>query len=199
LRAPDGRFGFDLRYAPVEMHTDHQQSRALLRAKIREIPDFPQPGILFRDITPVLGDPLAFATAVELHLHHIRDLASTIDVIVGIESRGFLFGPILAHRLGLAFVPTRKPGKLPAATLEESYALEYGENVLQLHADAFPRGAKVLIVDDLLATGGTAAATGRLVARLGGEVVACLFLIELLALGGRATLTDYRVESLLEF
>jgi adenine phosphoribosyltransferase len=181
------------------MHTDHQQSRALLRAKIREIPDFPQPGILFRDITPVLGDPLAFATAVELHLHHVRDLASTIDVIVGIESRGFLFGPILAHRLGLAFVPARKPGKLPAATLEESYALEYGENVLQLHADAFTRGAKVLIVDDLLATGGTAAATGRLVGRLGGEVVACMFLIELVALGGRTALADYRVESLLAF
>lgn len=180
---------------------DHQQSRELLRAKIRSIPDFPQPGILFRDITPVLADPLAFATAVELHLHHIRDIdmADAVDVIVGIESRGFLFGPILAHRLGLSFVPARKPGKLPAATLEERYSLEYGQSILQLHADAFARGAKVLIVDDLLATGGTAAATARLVTRLGGEVLGCLFLIELLALGGRAALEGYRVEALLEF
>jgi adenine phosphoribosyltransferase len=178
---------------------DHEQSRALLRAQIRSIPDFPQPGILFRDITPVLADPLAFATAVELHLHHIHDLAGTIDVIVGIESRGFLFGPILAHRLGLSFVPARKPGKLPAETVEESYELEYGRNALQLHADAFARGAKVLIVDDLLATGGTAAATARLITRLGGEVLGFVFLIELLALGGRSALGDYRVESLLSF
>jgi adenine phosphoribosyltransferase len=178
---------------------DHQQSRELLRAKIRSIPDFPQPGILFRDITPVLADPLAFATAVELHLHHIRDIAESIDVIVGIESRGFLFGPILAHRLGLSFVPARKPGKLPAATLEERYSLEYGQNILQLHADAFARGAKVLIVDDLLATGGTAAATARLVTRLGGEVLGCLFLIELLALDGRTALEGQRIEALLEF
>jgi len=178
---------------------DSEQSRALLRAKIRSIPDFPQPGILFRDITPVLADPVAFATAVELHVHHIHDLVGTVDVIVGIESRGFLFGPILANRLGLAFCPARKPGKLPAATIEERYQLEYGHNVLQLHADAFARGAKVLIVDDLLATGGTAAATARLIERLGGEVIACLFLIELLALGGRAALVDYRVESLLDF
>lgn len=178
---------------------DHQQSRELLRAKIRSIPDFPQPGILFRDITPVLADPLAFATAVELHLHHIRDIADAVDVIVGIESRGFLFGPILAHRLGLSFVPARKPGKLPAATLEERYSLEYGQNILQLHADAFARGAKVLIVDDLLATGGTAAATARLVTRLGGEVLGCLFLIELLELSGRAALEGHRIEALLEF
>lgn len=181
------------------MSIDNEQSRALLRAKIRSIPDFPQPGILFRDITPVLADPVAFTTAVELHLHHIHDLVGSIDVIVGIESRGFLFGPILAHRLGLAFVPARKPGKLPATTIEERYQLEYGHNALQLHADAFASGAKVLIVDDLLATGGTAAATARLIGRLGGEVLACVFLIELLALGGRAALTDQRIESLLTF
>ncbi|MFO7561083.1 MAG: adenine phosphoribosyltransferase [Enhygromyxa sp.] len=181
------------------MSIDNEQSRALLRAKIRSIPDFPKPGILFRDITPVLADPVAFATAVELHLHHVHDLAGTIDVIVGIESRGFLFGPILANRLGLAFVPARKPGKLPAATLEERYELEYGHNALQLHADAFTHGAKVLLVDDLLATGGTAAATARLITRLGGEVLACVFLIELLALNGRAALGEHRVESLLEF
>jgi adenine phosphoribosyltransferase len=178
---------------------DNEQARALLRSKIRSIPDFPQPGILFRDITPVLADPAAFASAVELHLQHIHDLIGTIDVIVGIESRGFLFGPILAHQLGISFVPARKPGKLPAATLEERYDLEYGHNVLQLHTDAFARAARVLIVDDLLATGGTAAATARLVTRLGGEMVGCLFLIELLALGGRAALDDCRVESILTF
>jgi adenine phosphoribosyltransferase len=181
------------------MSIDNEQSRALLRAKIRAIPDFPKAGILFRDITPVLADPVAFATAVELHLHHIHDLAGELDVVVGMESRGFLFGPILAHRLGVAFVPARKPGKLPAETVEERYDLEYGQNALQLHADAFAHAARVLIVDDLLATGGTAAATARLVTRLGGEVVATLFLIELLALGGRAQLEGYRVESLLEF
>lgn len=178
---------------------DDEQSRALLRRTIRTIPDFPQPGILFRDITPVLADPVAFTTAVELHLHQIQDLAEQIDVIVGMESRGFLFGPILAHRLNAAFVPARKPGKLPGKTLEERYELEYGQNILQLHADAFARGARVLIVDDLLATGGTAAATARLVTRLGGEVLGLLFLIELAALGGRAPLADFRVDALLEF
>jgi adenine phosphoribosyltransferase len=178
---------------------DNEQSRALLRSKIRSIPDFPQPGILFRDITPVIADPVVFATAVELHLHHVHDLVGELDIVVGMESRGFLFGPIVAHRLGLGFVPARKPGKLPAATVEERYELEYGVNALQLHADAFGHGAKVLIVDDLLATGGTAAATARLVERLGGEVVACVFLIELLALAGREALAGYRVESLLEF
>jgi len=181
------------------MTTDNDQPRAHLRQMIREIPDFPKPGILFRDITPVLADPVAFATAVELHIQQVHDLVGEIDVIVGMESRGFLFGPILAHRLNLAFVPARKPGKLPAVTVEERYDLEYGENALQLHTDAFVRGAKVLIVDDLLATGGTAAATARLVTRLGGEVLGLLFLIELAALGGRAQLGDFRVDALLEF
>ncbi len=181
------------------MSVDYEQARALLRDTIRSIPDFPQPGILFRDITPVLADPTAFALAVELHVHAVRDLVGELDVIVGMESRGFLFGPILAHRLNLAFVPARKPGKLPAATVEQRYELEYGANTLQMHADAFARGAKVLIVDDLLATGGTAAATARLIAQLGGEVLGCLFLIELLALDGRAALGDSRVDSLLQF
>jgi adenine phosphoribosyltransferase len=179
--------------------TDHEHTRAQLQAKIRSIPNFPQPGILFRDITPVLADPIAFEQAVTLHLHHVRDLVGKIDVVVGMESRGFLFGPILAHRLGLGFVPARKPGKLPAETIAEDYALEYGVNSLHMHADALARGARVLIVDDLLATGGTAAAAARLVERLGGRVVACLFLIELLALGGRSPLADYRVEALLGY
>jgi adenine phosphoribosyltransferase len=181
------------------MNIDQEQARALLRDKIRNIPDFPQPGILFRDITPVLADPLAFATAVELHLHHIRDLTDQIDVVVGMEARGFWFGPILAHRLGVAFVPARKPGKLPAETIAEDYSLEYAKNTLQVHADAIARQARVLIVDDLLATGGTAAATAKLIERLGGTIVAQLFMIELVDLGGRAAQGGCRVEALMQF
>jgi adenine phosphoribosyltransferase len=147
----------------------------------------------------VIGDPVAFGVAIDLHVHHIEDLADEIEIVVGMESRGFLFGPIIADRLNVGFLPARKPGKLPAATIEERYELEYGFNALQLHADALASGAKVLIVDDLLATGGTAAATARLVERLGGKVVACMFMIELLALGGRGPLANYRVESLIEF
>lgn len=178
---------------------DHDQARALILSKIRSIPDFPEPGILFRDVTPVLGDREAFAAAVELHLHHIRDLAGHLDVVVGMEARGFWFGPVLAHRLGIAFVPARKPGKLPAETIAEDYALEYAKNTLQLHADAIQPGARVLIVDDLLATGGTAAATVKLIERLGATVLAQLFMIELVALGGRAAQGGLRVEALLEY
>ncbi|PRP97118.1 Adenine phosphoribosyltransferase [Enhygromyxa salina] len=181
------------------MSIDHEQARELLRSKIRSIPDFPSPGILFRDITPALADAEAFTAAVELHLHHIADLDGQLDAIVGMEARGFLFGPILAHRLNLAFVPARKPGKLPAETIAEDYALEYAKNTLQIHADALRPGARVLIVDDLLATGGTAAATTRLIERLGATVAAQLFMIELVALGGRAAQGDHRVEAVLQF
>ena len=169
-----------------------------LKEIIRDIPDFPKPGILFRDITPVLADPEAFAAAVELHLHHVRDLNGSLDAIVGMEARGFLFGPILAHRLGVSFVPARKPGKLPATTINENYGLEYGTNTLELHADALNPGARVLVVDDLLATGGTAAATTKLIERLGATVVAQLFMIELIGLGGRRAQGETRVEALLE-
>ena len=178
---------------------DPESARTRLRAKIRSIPDFPEPGILFRDITPVLADAALFRDAVELHLHHVRDLVDDIDVIVGMEARGFWFGPILAHRLGRAFVPARKPGKLPAETIAEQYALEYAKNTLQLHADALREGTRVLIVDDLLATGGTAAATVRLIERLGAKVVGELFMIELLGLGGREAQGNRRVEALLTF
>jgi adenine phosphoribosyltransferase len=180
-------------------HTDQGHALEQLKQKIRAIPDFPTEGILFRDITPVLADPVTFASAVDLHLHRIRDLHGHIDAIVGMEARGFWFGPILAHRLGIGFVPARKPGKLPAATIAEDYALEYASNTLQLHADALSKGARVLIVDDLLATGGTAAATTNLIERLGGHVVAQLFMIELVGLGGRARQGDIRVEALIEF
>ena len=181
------------------MSFDAESARAMLRAKIRSIPDFPSPGILFRDVTPVLADAEAFATAVELHVHHVRDLEGQIDAVIGMEARGFWFGPIVALRLGAAFVPARKPGKLPAQTIAEDYALEYAKNTLQVHADALGPGRRVLIVDDLLATGGTAAATAKLVGRLGATVVGQLFMIELVDLGGRALQVQPRVEALLQF
>ena len=181
------------------MSFDAESARAMLRAKIRSIPDFPSPGILFRDITPVLADAEAFAAAVELHVHHVRDLEGQVDAVIGMEARGFWFGPIVALRLGAAFVPARKPGKLPAQTIAEDYALEYAKNTLQVHADALGPGRRVLIVDDLLATGGTAAATAKLVGRLGATVVGQLFMIELVDLGGRALQVQPRVEALLQF
>jgi adenine phosphoribosyltransferase len=166
---------------------------------VRSIPDFPAPGILFRDITPVLHDAAALDAAVRLHLDLIDDLHGQIDRIVGIESRGFLFGMAVAHALGAGFVPVRKPGKLPAPTVHQTYALEYGQDRLHMHADAVSPGDRVLIIDDLLATGGTAQAAAQLVEGLGGRVVACLFLIELAALGGRDRLGDRRVESVIVY
>lgn len=166
---------------------------------IRSVPDFPGPGILFRDITPVLHDAAGLEAAVALHLDAIADLVGKIDRIVGVESRGFLFGMPVAHALGVGFVPARKPGKLPARTVAQAYALEYGEGYLHVHADAIAPGDRVLLIDDLLATGGTGGAAAGLVERLGGTVVAGLFLIELEALGGRARLAPLRVEAILTF
>lgn len=166
---------------------------------IRSVPDFPSPGILFRDITPVLHDAAALDAAVRLHIDKIADLAGQVDRVCGIESRGFLFGMAVAHALGAGFVPVRKPGKLPAATVHETYALEYGQDRLHMHLDAVAPGDRVLVVDDLLATGGTAGAAARLVEGLGGRVVACLFLIELAALEGRARLGGRRVESIIVY
>ena len=166
---------------------------------VRSIPDFPAPGILFRDITPVLHDAAALDAAVRLHIDRIADLAGEVDRIVGIESRGFLFGMAVAHAIGAGFVPVRKPGKLPAATVHQTYALEYGQDRLHMHADAVTPGDRVLVIDDLLATGGTAGAAAQLVEGLGGRVVACLFLIELAALGGRARLGERRVESIIVY
>jgi adenine phosphoribosyltransferase len=166
---------------------------------IRSVPDFPTPGILFRDITPVLHDAAALDAAVRLHIDKIADLAGQVDRVCGIESRGFLFGMAVAHALGAGFVPVRKPGKLPAATVHETYALEYGQDRLHMHLDAVAPGDRVLVVDDLLATGGTAGAAARLVEGLGGRVVACLFLIELAGLEGRARLGGRRVESIIVY
>lgn len=179
--------------------SDRDRALAQVSGLIRSVPDFPAPGILFRDITPVLHDAAALDAAVRLHIDRIADLAGQVDRIVGIESRGFLFGMAVAHALGAGFVPVRKPGKLPAATVHQTYALEYGQDRLHMHADAVGPGDRVLVVDDLLATGGTAQAAAQLVEGLGGRVVACLFLIELAALGGRARLGDRRVESVIVY
>jgi len=176
-----------------------KEALELVRSKVRSVPDFPKAGILFRDITPILADHAALSSALDLHIDAIGDIAGDLDLVVAIESRGFLFGMALAERIGCGFVPVRKPGKLPAETLQESYTLEYGMDALQIHADALGEGDRVLIVDDLLATGGTAHAACRLVERLEAQVVACLFLIELRGLGGRARLDGQRVESLLRY
>jgi len=170
---------------------------AELRSKIRDIKDFPTEGILFKDITTLLKDGPAWASVID-HLA-AKYHAAMVDVVVGIESRGFIFGGALAHQLKTGFVPVRKRGKLPARTIEEEYALEYGRDVLAIHEDAIRPGQKVLIVDDLLATGGTMAATLRLVERLGGNVVGAAFLIELAFLNGRERLSGYDLESLITY
>ena len=164
-----------------------------LKAWIRDVPDFPQPGILFRDITPLLGEPAAFGHALELITEQIA--ARRPDAVAGIESRGFLFGAPAAARLGLPFVPIRKPGKLPAARMSVEYSLEYGNNQLDIHADALARGQRAVIVDDLLATGGTARAAAKLVELLGAEVAGIVFLVELRGLRGRDDLRGYAVTS----
>jgi adenine phosphoribosyltransferase len=170
---------------------------AEVRNAVRNIPDFPTPGILFRDITPVLADAGLFAR-VALALAAPFE-GQGVTHVVAIESRGFILGAPVALELGAAFVPVRKPGKLPAATVREAYKLEYGSDALEMHADALHGARNVLVVDDVLATGGTAAATCRLVERAGGTVFACSFLIELSALRGRAALGAIRTESLLVY
>ena len=162
---------------------------------IRDVPDFPKPGILFKDITPLLAHPPALEGAMKAMMAPFIDLEPTR--IVGIESRGFLFGTTMAIHLGVPFVPARKKGKLPWKTKEKSYALEYGEATLELHVDAIEQNDRVLVVDDLLATGGTAAAVGALVEELGGQVVGYSFLIELAFLGGASKLAPAKVQSVL--
>lgn len=176
-----------------------ERLKTLVQDRIRSIPDFPKPGILFRDITPVLQHAEALSAALDLHLHAIGDLLGHIDVVAGVESRGFLFGMALAQRMGAGFVLVRKPGKLPAETIEVAYALEYGTDRLQIHADAITPGQRVVVVDDLLATGGTALATCRLIEQLGGKIQAALFLIELVALQGRKRIESRRVEAILQY
>lgn len=168
-----------------------------LRDTIRDIPDFPQKGILFKDITTLLKNPAAFKQSLDEMANIVR--GQKIDAVVGMESRGFIFGAPLADRLGAGFVPARKLGKLPAATVQAEYALEYGSNTIEMHKDAIKPGMRVLIVDDLLATGGTAEATARLVEGLGGEIAGLVFLIELKFLKGREKLSGYPVTALIEY
>jgi adenine phosphoribosyltransferase len=169
----------------------------ILKTKIRHVPDFPKAGILFYDITTLLRDPEGFHSVIDSIAVPFADAA--IDVVVGIESRGFIIGGAVADRIGAGFSPVRKPGKLPSATVSESYALEYGTDSLEIHDDAVAPGQRVLIVDDVIATGGTAKATAALVRRLGGTVHGLAFLIELLALNGRAQLEGERVFSVLKY
>ena len=168
-----------------------------LKSTIRDVPDFPKPGILFKDITPVLADP-ALLRGITGHFADLYRNAG-IDAVVGMESRGFIFGVPLALELNAAFVPARKPGKLPYHRVSESYALEYGTATLDMHVDAVKAGQRVLVVDDLIATGGTAVATAKLVERLGGKVVACCFVIELCFLDGRSALSPVQVQSLVQY
>lgn len=169
----------------------------LLKAKIRHVPDFPKPGILFYDITTLLRDRDGLRLALDAMAAPFAD--ARVDIVVGMESRGFIFGAALADRLGAGFVPVRKPGKLPAQSARVSYALEYGSDSLEIHADAITADQRVLIVDDLLATGGTAAATIELVSGLGAGIVGCAFLVELTFLGGRARLGTTPVHAVLPY
>lgn len=168
-----------------------------LKKFIREVPDWPKKGILFYDITTLLKDPLALRMTVDRFVWLFAN--QQVDKVVGMESRGFMFGPIVAYDLNAGFVPVRKPGKLPAETVEQSYALEYGTDKLQVHKDAITPGEKVLIVDDLVATGGTARATAQLIEQLGGTVIGMGFIIELMFLEPRKALSDYRLESLIQY
>ena len=169
----------------------------VLKAKIRHVPDFPKAGILFYDVTTLLRDPQGLKLAIDSLAQPFDGRG--IELVVGIESRGFILGAAVADRIGAGFVPVRKLGKLPAATIKASYALEYGSDSLEMHRDAIEPGQRVLIVDDLLATGGTASATVQLVESLGGKVDAIAFLIELLALNGRARLDGHDVRAVLAY
>ncbi len=168
-----------------------------LRARIREIPDFPKPGILFYDITTLLKDAAAFKESIDLMMEPFRK--ERPDIVVGMESRGFIFSAPMAYELGAGFVPVRKLGKLPAETLSIEYALEYGSNTLEIHRDAIQPGQRVLIVDDLLATGGTVQGTIELVERLKGVVIGLAFLVELEFLHGRERLGDHTVTSVIRY
>lgn len=168
-----------------------------LKSRIRHVPDFPKAGILFYDITTLLQDPSGLKLAIDSLVAPFS--GERIDVVVGVESRGFIFGAAVADRLGAGFSPVRKPGKLPSTTVRTSYQLEYGSDTLEIHDDAVKAGQRVLIVDDLLATGGTAKATADLVQRLGGEVRALAFLIELVGLKGRDRLAGHTLHSVLQY
>ena len=170
---------------------------AELEAAIRNVPDFPKPGIQFKDITPVLGNAALFAGSIDLLAAHHAD--SRIDAVVGIDARGFIFAAAAARQLNAAFVPIRKKGKLPHKTIEENFSLEYGEDTVAIHEDALQPGARVLLLDDLLATGGTAAAAAKLVRKVGAEIIEIGFLIELSFLSGREKLNGHPIHSVITY
>ena len=177
--------------------TPSPEQSAWLKHYIRDVPDYPQPGVLFRDITPLLQDAATLRFTLDIMANRYRN--SKIDQVVGIESRGFIFGTPLAYALGTGFVPVRKKGKLPAQVIGVEYELEYGSNVLEIHTDSITPGQRILVVDDLLATGGTTAGTVKLVEQLGAQVVSLAFLIELTSLKGRSRLPGYDVFALLSY
>ena len=168
-----------------------------LKKLIRDVPDFPKKGIIFKDITPLLQDPKGLRTAVEVISQHYKN--KKIDIVVGAEARGFILAPTIAFNLGAGFVPIRKPGKLPYKKISESYSLEYGTDTLEMHKDGIKKGQHVLMVDDLLATGGTMAACCKMVESLGGNIAGCTFLIELAFLNGRNALSKYDVFSVIKY
>jgi adenine phosphoribosyltransferase len=168
-----------------------------LKTKIRDIADFPKPGIVFKDITPLVQDPATLKTCIDALISPFKD--SNITAVAGMEARGFIFGSLAAWELGVGFIPLRKPGKLPYDVQSVDYALEYGNASLEAHIDAVNEGDRILLVDDVLATGGTARASCELVEKLGGKVVACAFVMELSFLNGREQLTDYPLHSVMTF
>ncbi len=170
---------------------------AQLRNAIRDVPDFPKPGIIFKDITPILADPELFKLSIDTFAEAARAL--NVSKVVGIDARGFLFGAAVAYRLGLGFVPVRKKGKLPYQCESAAYQLEYGEAIAEMHTDALKPGERVVLIDDLLATGGTAAASIALIRKIGAELAGALFLIELSFLKGRANLQDVPVQAFIDF
>lgn len=168
-----------------------------LKESVRSINDWPIEGVIFRDLTTLMKDPEAFIQSCDIFYERYRD--KQIDKIVGIDARGFVFGAVLAYKLGIGFVPVRKKGKLPPETIEELYSLEYGSGTLEIHKDAINEGEKIVIVDDLIATGGTVGATVKLVKKLGGDILECAFLIELPDLNGREQIVDCAIFALMEF
>jgi adenine phosphoribosyltransferase len=179
------------------VNVDLELDRSVLAAKVRDVPDFPSPGVVFKDVTPLLLDHVAFSTAVDAMVMYYG--RGTVDKVVGIEARGFILAAPVAYHFGAGFVPARKSGKLPGDTTSISYDLEYGSETLEVHRDAIAEGDRVLIVDDVLATGGTARATGELVEELGGDLVGFAFLLELGFLDGAARIAGHRHVSLLHY
>jgi len=182
--------------APAE-NDDYQKNCEYIKSKVRSIPDWPIKGVIFRDITTLLQDPKAHREISNIFYNRYAD--QNIDKIVGIDARGFLFGPVLAYKLHIGIIPIRKKGKLPYKTISESYTLEYGEEVIEIHEDAIQKGERIVIIDDLMATGGTISAAANLVEKLGGEIIECGFVLELPDLNGRQKLGDRKVFSIVEF